>query len=158
MSMLTKLPFHERLREEVKFSKLNEYFTPAGFIKLLKLAMLGISKIIVEGGSFVAQTYLGVPREISQVLSQILGIASGFVLNPRFSFNTEQHISLRLIKFVAVRLLSMACGVIFMAVISRTVFIKDNMRSDILAKASVMVLTGCINMLGNRFFVFKNKG
>ncbi len=155
--MLTKSLFLGRLKEEARLFKTRakEYFTPHGFIKLIKIVLLGISKLVVEGGSFLAQTYLGVPREISQVVSQALGITNGFILNSSFSFKTHRLLSVKFFKFAVVRLVSMTSGVIFMALIGRTIFKADNMQSDILAKGTVIILTGSINICGNKFFVFK---
>lgn len=156
--MQMKLLFPARLREEVRLSKIKEnYFTPQGAVKLLKLSLRGVVKLVVEGGSFIAQSYLGLPREISQIVSQALGITSSFVLNSNFSFKNERLFSIKFAKFIAVKMISMAAGVIFMTVIGRTLFKTDNMRSDILAKAVVMALTGIISICGNTFFVFKDK-
>ncbi len=156
--MQMKLLFPARLREEVRLSKIKEnYFTPHGAVKLLKLSLRGVVKLAVEGGSFIAQSYLGLPREISQIVSQTLGITSSFVLNSNFSFKNERLFSIKFAKFILVKLVSMAAGVIFMTVIGRTLFKTDNMKNDIFAKAVVMTLTGIISICGNTFFVFKDK-
>lgn len=156
--MQMKSHFPARLREEVKLSKIKEnYFNVQGAIKLAKLSARGVVKLVVEGGSFLAQTYLGLPREISQIVSQALGITSSFVLNSNFSFKTERVFGTKFAKFIAVRLVSMLSGVIFMALVSRTLFKTDNMPNDILSKAAVMVFTGAISLCGNNFFVFRDK-
>ncbi len=116
-----------------------------------KFGLVGLANTAVDYGAFMALAGLAeLPRELAQVVSYSLGVANSYALNSLFTFKKSRLFDpARALRFGAVNVLSLGASLLVLSLAASWPLT--------LAKLAAVAASICLNYLGSRFWVFKDR-
>ena len=116
-----------------------------------RFIVVGLLSTIVNYGVFYSLVVAGISYLIASAAGFLIGVASGYGLNKRWTVGVTQPSDRRLVLgYWMVYLTSLVCGLLLIR------FLVEGLRIDVrLGNLAAIVLTTCTNFAGTRFLVFK---
>ncbi|MBQ7968767.1 MAG: GtrA family protein [Clostridia bacterium] len=125
--------------------------------EIIVYGIFGVLATVVDFGSYIIMTRLfSIDEHLSNVLAQFLAIIFAFFTNKLFVFKDKdlkwKTLSVQLVKFVSLRLVTLALNSILFSFMVEKFHI-----NDILSKIVVAVVVVILNYIFSKLIIFKHK-
>ena len=120
--------------------------------ELLRFLVGGGSAVIMDFIAYKILLYIGINMPVSKAVSYICGAAVGFIINKLWTFESKKFSETEIMKYILLYMVS--------AVVNTGVnkLIMGIFKVQILAFLYATGVSTVLNFLGQKFFVFINKG